>query len=118
MTVLLSRRGVLRCLTGLIAAPAIVRYSSLMPIPRVSTHDLWPGSANVFGIDYAGGPDGSLWMVKWGSGSLWEVFPCEHEMRDDEFRASVLEYNRKCEEAILYGVPGSPLRGLSEFVDG
>ena len=32
MTVMLSRRGVLRCLTGIIAAPAIVKASRLMKI--------------------------------------------------------------------------------------
>ena len=37
MTTLLSRRGVLRCLTGLIAAPAVIRADALMrviaPVP-------------------------------------------------------------------------------------
>ncbi len=32
MTVLLSRRGVLRCLTGIIAAPAVVKADALMRV--------------------------------------------------------------------------------------
>jgi hypothetical protein len=39
MTSLHSRRGILRCLTGLIAAPAIVRADALMRVvaPRTAT---------------------------------------------------------------------------------
>ena len=41
MTILLSRRGVLRCLTGIIAAPAVVKADALMRIvaPKVVIPD-------------------------------------------------------------------------------
>ena len=35
MSVLLSRRGILRCLTGIIAAPAIVKADALMKVVAV-----------------------------------------------------------------------------------
>jgi hypothetical protein len=41
VTILLSRRGVLRCLTGIIAAPAVVKADALMRIvaPKVVIPD-------------------------------------------------------------------------------
>ena len=41
MTILLSRRGVLRCLTGIIAAPAVVRADALMRV--VAPKRIWTG---------------------------------------------------------------------------
>lgn len=35
----LSRRGILRCLGGLIAAPAIVKFDSIMPVKSIVLDD-------------------------------------------------------------------------------
>jgi hypothetical protein len=71
MTVMLSRRGVLRCLTGIIAAPAIVKASSLMKIVAATPLSF---ANNV--LDMGGLPgDGSIWIVSWGEQTIFGFFP-------------------------------------------
>ena len=83
MTVLLSRRGVLRCLTGLIAAPAIVRADALMRIVSVPS-GLYAGDifdpiadleARLGALKY----ERNLWFTRWGE--MAELFKPESPYR-------------------------------------
>lgn len=93
---MLSRRGVLRCLTGIIAAPAIVRADALM---RVVAPRALP-VANVFAWDMAspGSHDISIWRVSWGDTTHYSIFP--EAMEDHELLASLTAAHERAQGGV------------------
>ena len=72
-----NRRALLRGLGAIIAAPAIVRVASLMPLSCKRTMDTWRGIPIVECTDLSLGPsiDSPIWVVSWGEETIYSMFP-------------------------------------------
>lgn len=95
---MINRRGLITGLISLVAAPAIVRATSLMPVKAIKTGaEIWEEMVQGVSIDYGSGDRTAF--VRWAWCPITERIKCEEITFEEACRQ---------DSTIVFDMPGAP----------